>query len=1000
MEARRTSYAVLTRGRMWLCAVVWLLSLDGRASLAAPGYTYELIASTDFYAGYFDTGPEVCPGMAINQRGDVVFHVQQAIVSNNRYHVQVYVARRGQTPVVVYEGDTRGADDPTPVPRGCPAPLGINDNGIVAVPVNWIQRTSSDGLVYDLHDQGYILVDSEQGTIIREIRGLPVSSGRVNNMLQMAGLTSPNFFSRLRITNGLTSTETVINSLYSFITSDRRVSTPTVNALGWAAVPAQFPYPTFGEKNIVVLNQAFPTGGVLPLGVSDEWNSSAGEVGLNDRGWIGYTSNGNPFMVNSRPRAVIIDPEGHVFSVADSADGFFYDFRSPHPWISSSNSGPSVNNFNRMAFMANTVSQNPSPGSAPQSLWVGDGSGHRARLVAGTGEIITVNGAQVTLTIGTDYDDLNTNSLNDRGEVVFYTIYYPGSSNVSRNGIFVARPDPGTEPGNPILPNPGDGLPGGGYQFPINCLGFHGPGFQHCGGTRAYYDPPLAVGYEYAMNSSSVATFESVLIPVALPGGDDTFTVEYEGFSEPLHAGIVYDFTSNVPGGVRRFRITGIDISEELDPTDPTAFVTGLTFAREFIEGDTFTMVPIVVNTDGDDSDGDGIVDGTDNCPSVANPDQADLDGNGVGDACDPVANAGPDQTVEATSSSGALVTLNGTGSSDPNGDPLTLSWVGPFGTATGATPTVAIPLGTHVITLTVTDPDGSSATATVEVTVRDSTPPVIAPHVDVTAEATSAVGAVITYVNPTTSDAVDGAGIAACSPHSGGTFPLGTTTVTCNATDAHGNSATATTFAVHVVDTTPPVITLPNTGLQTYGCGLGVTFSATDSASGVASVSATLNGSPVSDGETVTLSKPGLNILAVTATDREGNTANQSVTFSVTYNFIGFLDPINSDGTTIFKVGSTVPIKFQLTDCNGVAVTTAVGTLAVAKVTDTVLGTSEEVSVDSSGSANTDNLFRYGDPTYLYNLSTRPYSQGTYRLQATLDDGTEHTVNISLRTK
>ncbi|MBI3597607.1 MAG: PxKF domain-containing protein [Nitrospirae bacterium] len=365
-----------------------------------------------------------------------------------------------------------------------------------------------------------------------------------------------------------------------------------------------------------------------------------------------------------------------------------------------------------------------------------------------------------------------------------------------------------------------------------------------------------------------------------------------------------------------------------------------------------------------------------------------------------PQADAGGNQILEATSPAGASVSLNGTGSDDPEGDPLTFSWTGPFGSVTGASPTVTLPLGIHAITLTVTDTLGETGTDTMQVTVRDTTPPVIASHADLTSEATSAAGAVVTYTSPATSDAVDGAGVASCLPASGSSFGMGNATVTCNASDAHGNAAAATTFVVHVVDTTPPVISLTAPGPQTYACTLTIAFSATDIASGVASVSATLNGSPVSNGQKATLTKPGLNSLSVTATDVAGNSSTKTVSFSVTYNFIGFLDPINSDGSSIFKLGSTVPIKYQLTDCNGLAVTTAVGTLAVFKITDAVLGTVVEVSTDSSGTANTDNLFRYSAPNYIYNLGTKPYSQGTYRLQATLDDGTIHTINISLKSK
>lgn len=88
-----------------------------------------------------------------------------------------------------------------------------------------------------------------------------------------------------------------------------------------------------------------------------------------------------------------------------------------------------------------------------------------------------------------------------------------------------------------------------------------------------------------------------------------------------------------------------------------------------------------------------------------------------------PIANAGPDQTLKCTGQGGTSASLNGTGSSDPDGDSLTFTWTGPFGTATGATPTVALPLGTHVITLTVEDSLGASSTDTVTV---KTAPPVI----------------------------------------------------------------------------------------------------------------------------------------------------------------------------------------------------------------------------------------------------------------------------------
>src|SRR2546426_3241118 len=91
-----------------------------------------------------------------------------------------------------------------------------------------------------------------------------------------------------------------------------------------------------------------------------------------------------------------------------------------------------------------------------------------------------------------------------------------------------------------------------------------------------------------------------------------------------------------------------------------------------------------------------------------------------------PTAQAGPDQTVECQNPSGATVTLNGTASSDPDGDPLTFTWTDSFGTVQGPTPQVTLPLGTHTVTLTVDDGKGGSASATVKITVVETKSPTV----------------------------------------------------------------------------------------------------------------------------------------------------------------------------------------------------------------------------------------------------------------------------------
>jgi pimeloyl-ACP methyl ester carboxylesterase len=91
-----------------------------------------------------------------------------------------------------------------------------------------------------------------------------------------------------------------------------------------------------------------------------------------------------------------------------------------------------------------------------------------------------------------------------------------------------------------------------------------------------------------------------------------------------------------------------------------------------------------------------------------------------------PVANAGPGETVACTSPAGAQVSLNGSGSSDPAGLPLSFLWTGPFGQASAEDVSVDLPIGSNTVTLTVTDSQGGSASASAVIVVSALTPPAI----------------------------------------------------------------------------------------------------------------------------------------------------------------------------------------------------------------------------------------------------------------------------------
>ena len=186
--------------------------------------------------------------------------------------------------------------------------------------------------------------------------------------------------------------------------------------------------------------------------------------------------------------------------------------------------------------------------------------------------------------------------------------------------------------------------------------------------------------------------------------------------------------------------------------------------------------------------------------------------------------------------------------------------------------------VGTTPVNCSATDAHGNKGTGsfTITVTLVDTTPPVVTVPANITQEATSSGGAVVTFPPATASDNIDGAITPTCSPASGTTFPLGPTTVTCTATDQHNNTGTGT-FKITIRDTTDPVVHVPDhiTAEAASADGAAVSFSASadDAIDGSLSTSCT----PASN-STFPL---GTTTVTCTATDRSGNKG--SATFQVT---------------------------------------------------------------------------------------------------------------------
>ena len=198
------------------------------------------------------------------------------------------------------------------------------------------------------------------------------------------------------------------------------------------------------------------------------------------------------------------------------------------------------------------------------------------------------------------------------------------------------------------------------------------------------------------------------------------------------------------------------------------------------------------------------------------------------------VTQAAPPTAGASTASvnTGATVTLTlPFASPDTSGNTVTVQSISassgaPFtlGTVSGNTVPVTGSLsaaGTGTINFTVTDGFGGTASGTVTVTVIDNILPTFTSVPgSMTVEAPSgATGAIVNYTAPTATDNIGVTSLTENNP-SGSTFPIGQTLVTCTASDAVGNTVTAS-FTVTVLSGDAAVNLLGIKGAAVPGAGV-----------------------------------------------------------------------------------------------------------------------------------------------------------------------------------
>lgn len=335
-----------------------------------------------------------------------------------------------------------------------------------------------------------------------------------------------------------------------------------------------------------------------------------------------------------------------------------------------------------------------------------------------------------------------------------------------------------------------------------------------------------------------------------------------------------------------------------------------------------------------------------------------------VEDTTAPVVTAPADATAEATGTD-TVVDIGSATATDAVG----------VTSLTSDAPAV-FPVGTTVVTWTATDAEGNTGTAIQNVTVEDTTAPVVTAPANVSGIEATGTNTIVEIGTATATDAV---GVKTLTSDAPASFPVGTTVVTWTATDAAGNAGTAT-HTVTVEDTIAPVVTAP-----AYITGVEATSKNTDVTIGAATATDAVGVETL--GSDAPASFPvGTTVVTWTATDAAGNagTATQNVTVQDTtpptltvsasktveatnvmsivslgsasaLDLVDGIVPMSNDAPAAFGINST-NINWTASDNHGNSAT-ATQVITVVDTTVPVLTVPTDVSAIATGIATSVNL-------------------------------------------